>query len=71
MLTPAAAPIVIERTDRSPLPYADLVGLVARNDPRLATFPHELLAVPSAPFILDSRLGDANLASPARPKSSS
>jgi class 3 adenylate cyclase len=70
MLTPAAAPIVIERTDRNPLPYAGLVGLVARNDPRLATFPHELLAVPSAPLILDTTTGDAGLADPARPKSS-
>ena len=69
-LTPAAAPILIERTDRAPLPYADILGPVSRDDPRLATFPHKLLAVASAPLILESRASSRKLASPARPKSS-
>jgi hypothetical protein len=64
-LTPAAAPILIERTDRAPLPYAHVLGLVSRDDPRLATFPHELLAAATAPLILESRACSRVLASPA------
>ncbi|MEO1329692.1 MAG: adenylate/guanylate cyclase domain-containing protein [Pseudomonadota bacterium] len=41
-LYPAAAPILIERTDRTPLAYADCVGAVPRDDPRLTAFPHAL-----------------------------
>jgi hypothetical protein len=67
MLYPAAAPILIERTDRHPLAYADVLGLVARDDPRLATFPHDLLGAPSAPFILDSRIGESVSPGPDRP----
>jgi hypothetical protein len=69
-LTPAAAPILIERIDRAPLAYADVLGLVSRDDPRLATFPHELLAAAAAPLILESRASSRVLASPARAKRS-